>query len=67
MSKRKCTFKDCKRKILWTIDECKCGGLFCNKHVFFNDHLCSYDYKQDNTNVLNQKLIKIERKKINKI
>jgi len=48
---------------------CKCNNIYCNKHLFFINHNCSFDYINDfkiknssnlkNTLELDKKIIKI--------
>jgi hypothetical protein len=42
--------------------KCKCKNSFCNKHKYYIDHKCSYDYKSDIIIIP-----KIEKNKIEKI
>jgi len=45
ISKKKCFY--CNKKINTTqtiTNKCKCGNLYCNKHIFFKNHECSFDY-----------------------
>lgn len=59
-----CNFDDCKRKIR-ILDfqlKCRCGNVYCPKHRHFNDHKCTFDYKNEKI-----KLEKIIANKITKI
>ena len=42
--------------------KCKCNKNFCNKHKFYLDHNCSYNYKLDAPII-----VKIEKNKVEKI
>ena len=57
---------DCNIKVK-TIDviisTCRCGNIYCIKHRI--NHNCSYDYKTDYH--LNNKLVKINGKKVDQI
>ena len=66
----KCFF--CNKKIN-TIEiitnKCKCNNIYCNKHLFFKNHNCAFNYIHDfkiknssnlhNTLELDKKIIKI--------
>lgn len=39
---------DCNAKMpLAARYKCRCGGVYCTKHRYFNSHECSYDWKAD--------------------
>uniref|UniRef100_A0A6C0J2H8 AN1-type domain-containing protein n=1 Tax=viral metagenome TaxID=1070528 RepID=A0A6C0J2H8_9ZZZZ len=42
--------------------KCKCNNYFCNKHKFYVNHNCQYDYKLDIIDIP-----KIQKNKIEKI
>lgn len=42
--------------------KCKCNKSFCNKHKFYLDHNCIYDYKADIIDIP-----KIQKNKVEKI
>jgi hypothetical protein len=42
--------------------KCKCCNSFCNKHKFYLDHNCTYDYKLDIIDI--PKIIKNKIEKI---
>uniref|UniRef100_A0A6C0CTT4 Uncharacterized protein n=1 Tax=viral metagenome TaxID=1070528 RepID=A0A6C0CTT4_9ZZZZ len=48
-----------------TTHKCKCGHVFCKKHKEYNDHQCSYNYFQMNSNMLQKELIPIITNKVN--
>ncbi|VBB18407.1 hypothetical protein YASMINEVIRUS_870 [Yasminevirus sp. GU-2018] len=64
---KRCEFPDCKMKLNILSIECRCGLFFCNKHKFFTDHTCSYDYKGEYAKILKEKIPKIEREKVDKL
>lgn len=45
------------------ISTCRCGNIYCMRHRI--DHNCTFDYKKDYE--LNNKLVKINSHKIDKI
>jgi len=62
----------CNKKLNTTqliINKCKCNNIYCNEHLFFKKHNCSFNYIYDfkiknssnlhNTLALDKKLIKI--------
>jgi hypothetical protein len=68
MAPQRCNLESCKAKLPITAYACKCSGMFCSKHSFFNDHACSYDYqagakenllKTMSTAIVSQKLEKL--------
>ncbi|KAI9092501.1 hypothetical protein K1719_027629 [Acacia pycnantha] len=42
--KKRC--KSCNKKVGLTGFKCQCGGLFCGKHRYAEEHFCTVDYKQ---------------------
>ncbi len=62
-TKKRCFL--CKSKVpLTIINGCRCGNIYCYKHLNTFDHNCTYDYTKNNL-IIND--IKIEPRKINKI
>lgn len=43
----RCSFSKCNKKlnIFESLLKCSCGLIFCNKHRFYTQHNCQYDYK----------------------
>lgn len=41
----RCT--QCNKKAGLTAIECKCGNKYCSKHRYAEEHLCTYDYKEN--------------------
>ena len=50
-----------------TTQRCKCGYVFCKKHKEPNEHQCSYNYFQENSNLLQTKLVPIIAHKIERL
>ena len=64
---KRCEVINCKIKQNVFKIKCDCGGIFCNKHMFFQEHNCVFDYKTkfEKTNAKNNP--KIAGTKITKI
>jgi hypothetical protein len=62
MPSKKCDFGDCNKKINITVPKCTCDKFFCDAHRFFNDHSCTYNKKDNKT-----ELIKVIAEKVLKI
>ena len=43
---------------------CKCGGKFCITHLHSAEHECTYDYRMDNTKILEKTNTKCVSSKI---
>lgn len=62
-----CNFCNKKLKILdKLISKCKCNNYYCNKHLFYKNHNCVFDYHlefkiKSTSNIINleNKVIKI--------
>ena len=62
-----CNFCNKKLKILDKLtSKCKCNNYYCNKHLFYKNHDCVFDYQLDfkiksTSNIVNleNKIIKI--------
>ena len=64
----RCQVESCKKKLTLTNNfECECRNFYCIKHKFSEDHDCVYDYKNNQKEFLQKKLIKIEYDKVIKI
>jgi A20-like zinc finger/AN1-like Zinc finger len=35
----------CKKKVGLTGFKCRCGGMYCSSHRYYESHKCSFDYK----------------------
>ncbi|KAH7537918.1 hypothetical protein FEM48_Zijuj03G0143800 [Ziziphus jujuba var. spinosa] len=44
--------KSCNRKVGLMGFRCRCGGLFCGKHRYAEEHSCEADYKTKERNLL---------------
>jgi len=58
---------ECKKKLGILGIKCRCGGMFCNKHRYSDQHNCSVDYKAREKDLLRQKLPTVAGEKIQKI
>ena len=57
--------KFCSKKIkAYNTYQCRCGGNFCNKHRFFDQHNCTYDYQADAKKILEKNNPKVAPKKL---
>ena len=66
--KKKNCCQKCHRKVGLTGFKCYCEGLFCSIHRYAEEHLCSYDYLNENKKDLLNKLDNIGlAKKLDKI
>jgi len=67
---KKCFF--CKKKLKTVqliTNKCRCNNIYCNEHLFYKNHNCSFNYVNDfkitnssnlrNTLELDNKIIKI--------
>ena len=64
---KKCSISDCNKKIKLTHYSCKCGEFFCKIHIFQTNHLCNYDYKENNKKENAIKKLECKSIKIDKI
>jgi predicted nucleic acid binding AN1-type Zn finger protein len=60
----RCAFSDCKKKLLLSDTECKCSMRFCSAHRMSELHACTFDYKAENQKNLEQRLVKVGKKRI---
>tara|TARA_B100001250_G_C19183328_1_gene521925 strand:- start:197 stop:406 length:210 start_codon:yes stop_codon:yes gene_type:complete len=68
IKKQVCSF-DCCSKKLKIIDisiKCKCGNSYCERHRHPENHNCTYDYKKDEPNKVDEMRC-IFRKLVDKI
>ena len=63
----RCSMPGCNKKIKLTDYSCKCGDFFCKIHIFSTDHLCNYDYKENNNKENAIKKLECKSIKIDKI
>jgi hypothetical protein len=64
---KRCECIDCKLKLSLVDFRCKCGKYFCIKHRDAVIHNCTFDYKLNNINNLQEKLLAVNGDKLNKI
>lgn len=57
----------CKKKINMTYIQCKCGGYYCGKHRYANEHNCQYDYKKVNEEQIRKNNPEITKEKFERI
>lgn len=65
-SNKRCN--NCKSKLNYierSSNQCKCGNKYCSRHL--TDHECTFDYRKENIDRLEKKLVKTTAQKINKI
>jgi predicted nucleic acid binding AN1-type Zn finger protein len=48
----------CKKKLMLSDFECKCGTRFCASHRYPQEHACSFDYRAASTTNLGKQLVK---------
>jgi hypothetical protein len=63
----RCPFKDCRKKLVLTDYACKCGIIYCCTHRTDIAHNCTYDYKSEYANKLNNNLVKVNGNKIDQL
>lgn len=64
---KRCNHTNCNKKLTLLDLNCKCGLKFCLTHRMPEDHLCSFDFKDTTTKLLQKQLIKIDGSKLEKI
>lgn len=57
----------CNRKLGLYGIECRCKYIFCNMHIYYNEHNCNFNYKSYEKNRLELSNKKIETIKLEKI
>lgn len=55
---KRCEAEGCKRKLALTTSSCKCKKYFCANHRHSEDHKCTFDYREEQTGVLNKTMSK---------
>lgn len=65
--KKRCGFCNAKLSLVERQLTCRCQKTFCTKHR--NDHNCTFDYRQEQTNFLNKSIgeCKVVNKQMNKL
>lgn len=64
--KMRCTECNIKLNITNSIT-CKCQKLLCYKHRYHTEHKCTFDFKENERNILAKNLEKVDCEKIIKI
>ncbi len=65
IKKKRCF--ECNKKLKLFPIKCKCNNVFCEKHRYAENHICSYNYKEqykkeldkNNNLILSTKILKI--------
>jgi len=65
MPKNKCFF--CNKKIGMMGFDCKCNKVFCIKCRYPEVHNCTFNHKDNERDILKNKLIKVVGEKVEKI
>ena len=63
----RCSFSDCKRKLMLTDITCKCNVRFCMTHRMPEVHNCSYDFKSAGRGLIEKANPKVDGNKIERI
>jgi predicted nucleic acid binding AN1-type Zn finger protein len=50
--KARCPVEGCNKKLTLVDFKCKCQNTYCAKHRVPDTHACSYDFRQEQTNLL---------------
>ena len=62
MTKQRC-YK-CNKKIGLITFTCKCDNKFCSNCRYPEEHMCKFDFKNYEKNILKEQLVKVVAKKI---
>jgi hypothetical protein len=54
----RCGHTDCKKKLLLSDFECKCGARYCSSHRYPQEHACIFDFKAAAATTLGKQLVK---------
>jgi hypothetical protein len=57
----------CNRKISMTYIECRCGGKYCGRHRYANEHACAHNYKRDRDEKIRKENPIVKKQKLEKI
>ena len=57
----------CKKRLLLTAMECRCGLKFCQNHRYPDEHKCNYDYKTEGRKTLAKQLVHVAHEKFQRI
>lgn len=58
---------ECTKRLGLCAIKCRCNNIFCAKHRYAEKHICSYNYKNNQTDDLKKELINIIPEKVSKI
>ena len=62
--KKKKRCQECNCKLSLIVYTCKCGHIFCHKHLNPHSHNCQFNYKQNGKNMLEKKLERVVNAKV---
>ena len=62
--KKKLRCAMCKKKLGLLGFECKCGKMYCSAHLLAESHNCTYDFKTEQCERLEKKLVKVVNQKV---
>ena len=54
----RCGHAECKKKLMLSDFECKCGTRYCGTHRFPQEHACTFDFKAAGAVTLGKQLVK---------
>lgn len=54
----RCGHAECKKKLMLSDFECKCGNRYCATHRFPQEHACTFDFKAAGAVTLGKQLVK---------
>jgi hypothetical protein len=62
-NKTRCFLCNIKLSLTEQVCKCKCDNVFCNKHLFSENHGCDFDYKEHGRKILleNNPCVKISK------
>ena len=55
---KRCGVPECKKKLLLSDLECKCGHRYCGAHRHAEEHKCGFDYKKHGVAQLSTSMVK---------
>jgi len=57
-SLKRCCAEDCRKKLLLTDFNCRCGKRYCPTHRAPETHMCTFDFRAQGQAILEKQLIK---------
>ena len=57
--RKRCCAEECKRKLMLTDCDCRCGQRYCGQHRLPETHKCTFDYKSLGQTQLTKQLVKL--------